>query len=494
MHEGNYRPISCFDPQTGELTLRCLDGLVNNFNQTILDCIRCNMDIKFIGSGVSAKAILYYITDYITKSQLKTHVAYAALELAIARLGEYDPTDNDLTYHAKRLLQRCAYAMISHQELSAPQVAAYLMDYGDHFTSHKFAPFYWTTAETYVNKQIPLSTPPSCQPSVVSPDLAPEFMNVDDENRENDEPVTSLEDINVDGVQPHGTDNTYLALHTLSDSSWRVTSADDSESLSPINQQDGESLESDNPDQGEPTTQPAIDQDPDEDVTLYMDANKNLAVRMTPFDNYLHRSNELADLCYWDYVSRVEKVSKASDRRKHKKADHRFYEGFERDNRETVTDVTDVESDDEQECSDDGGQEPDDNGVPCLWDLHLHPNKHLKSTKRRRPRVEFLQEHPESFTHYQKVQLHANRLVPVPVGPFLPQRDRDDSKERHARLMLILLKPWSTVNDLKPSDLSWIDAYTHFTNTCHPRILQIITNMQLLHECRDSRDDHFAKR
>ena len=41
------------------------------------------MDIKFIGSGSTAKAITYYITNYITKSQLKTHVAYAALELSV---------------------------------------------------------------------------------------------------------------------------------------------------------------------------------------------------------------------------------------------------------------------------------------------------------------------------------------------------------------------------------------------------------------------------
>lgn len=122
------------------------------------------MDIKFIGSSASAKAILYYITDYITKSQLKTHVAYATLELAISKLNEYDPTDDDLTYCAKRLLQRCTYAMISHQELSTPQIASYLMDYGDHFTSHSFAPFYWKTAELYVDKQMPLGTIETCQP------------------------------------------------------------------------------------------------------------------------------------------------------------------------------------------------------------------------------------------------------------------------------------------------------------------------------------------
>ncbi|KAJ7494047.1 hypothetical protein FB451DRAFT_957679, partial [Mycena latifolia] len=69
--------------ETGELCLRCLNGLVNNFNNTIIEAMRCNMDIKFIGSGGSAKGILYYITDYITQSQLKTHVACSMLELAV---------------------------------------------------------------------------------------------------------------------------------------------------------------------------------------------------------------------------------------------------------------------------------------------------------------------------------------------------------------------------------------------------------------------------
>ena len=39
MHKGNYKPISCFDTSSGELILRCLHGLVNNFNETMLDCI-----------------------------------------------------------------------------------------------------------------------------------------------------------------------------------------------------------------------------------------------------------------------------------------------------------------------------------------------------------------------------------------------------------------------------------------------------------------------
>ncbi|PBK87067.1 hypothetical protein ARMGADRAFT_939339, partial [Armillaria gallica] len=79
--ESNYGEFSSFDYEKGELCLHCLNRLVNNFNDTIIRAVHCNMDIKFIGSSVSAKAILYYITDYITKSQLKLHIAYAALDV-----------------------------------------------------------------------------------------------------------------------------------------------------------------------------------------------------------------------------------------------------------------------------------------------------------------------------------------------------------------------------------------------------------------------------
>jgi len=79
--------------------------MVNNFNETILSAIHCNMDIKFIGSGASVKVILYYITDYISKTQLKAHVAYAVLEVVVQKLGEYNPVDDELTLQAKRMLQ-----------------------------------------------------------------------------------------------------------------------------------------------------------------------------------------------------------------------------------------------------------------------------------------------------------------------------------------------------------------------------------------------------
>ncbi|KAJ7620672.1 hypothetical protein B0H17DRAFT_1164564 [Mycena rosella] len=154
LDKSNECAISVFDPDTGEFRLRCLDGLVNNFNLTIIRAIRCNMDIKFIGSGPAAKAILHYITDYITKSQLKAH-------LAVNRLGEFDLEEDDLTSRARKLLQKCAHSMISSQELSSQQVVSYLMDFEDHFTSHRYTNLYWTSFEGFINSEDPS---PECYP------------------------------------------------------------------------------------------------------------------------------------------------------------------------------------------------------------------------------------------------------------------------------------------------------------------------------------------
>ncbi|KAJ7717464.1 hypothetical protein B0H16DRAFT_1232779, partial [Mycena metata] len=184
LDKDNETPISVFDPETGEFHSRCLDGLVNNFNETMLRAIRCNMDIKFIGSGPAAKAILYYITDYITKSQLQAHVAYAALEGAVHKLGEFNAEEDDLTARAKRLLQRCAHSLISKQEMSAQQVVSYLMDFEDHFTDNEYANLFWTSLEVFINKEDPS---PECYPIKVvpvvdsssSPDLAEEARESD---------------------------------------------------------------------------------------------------------------------------------------------------------------------------------------------------------------------------------------------------------------------------------------------------------------------------
>ncbi|KAJ7710214.1 hypothetical protein B0H16DRAFT_1344231, partial [Mycena metata] len=193
------RPVSIFDPETGEFELRCLDGLVNHFNETMLESLRCDMDIKFVSSGKLAKAAMFYITDYITKTQLQSHVAYAALELAAMKLSDFNPDQDEFSLRARRLLQKCAYAMIAQQELSGQQVVSYLMGYEDHFTSHKYVNLYWTPLEGFINSERPS---PECY-STHRSDTAVESGTaaaVDAGDRPFDTTMNSVKDVELDDI------------------------------------------------------------------------------------------------------------------------------------------------------------------------------------------------------------------------------------------------------------------------------------------------------
>ena len=61
---------SSIDPETGEVKLKRLHETINNFNEYIISACRSNMDIKYIFTGNNSKALVYYSTDYVTKSNL----------------------------------------------------------------------------------------------------------------------------------------------------------------------------------------------------------------------------------------------------------------------------------------------------------------------------------------------------------------------------------------------------------------------------------------
>ncbi|KAJ7127740.1 hypothetical protein C8R44DRAFT_529301, partial [Mycena epipterygia] len=74
-------------------------------------------------------------------------------------------------------------------------------------------------------------------------------------------------------------------------------------------------------------------------------------------------------------------------------------------------------------------------------------------------------------------------------GPGIPRRDRPSVYPRYCRLMLIFFKPWRRASDLRSPGQSWEEAFTTFTRNCPESVTFKMNNMQILHECRDSRDD-----
>jgi hypothetical protein len=387
LDENNYVPETVIDSNTGEITYRVLQGLINNYNPTILEAVRCNMDIKFIGSGLSAKGILYYITDYITKSPLKTEVGYAAIQKAIERLYEkIQEQPMSSSDRARTLLVKCANQLVAKQQLSAPQVASYLCDYGDHYSSHRFKPLFWTSFESYVDKL----TPPS---------------------------------------------NRGGSTRSEQDTSGDATDEDWNEDV-PLDEEDLQQ---------------------DEVLLGKTDDDRGLETQPSQCTDYLLRGKGFESISLWDFVAGVNKNSLRRMKCDSPTAYQRLLYDEERD---------EDDEDDDDESS-------------------LIPSR--SSVKNF-----FLQNHPQSKSH----ALHSRRirLVPVPIGPALPRRDRPDMYERYCKLMLIFFKPWRNLSDLKEGQDTWELAFNNFRDSAEERVLRVIENMQRLHECRDSRDRMYIER
>ncbi|TDL14714.1 hypothetical protein BD410DRAFT_733689, partial [Rickenella mellea] len=68
-----------FDPETGSIELKHGEAQLNTFTSLLTYLIRCNSDVTSLLSGTAIKAVISYVTDYITKSPLKTHTIFDAV-------------------------------------------------------------------------------------------------------------------------------------------------------------------------------------------------------------------------------------------------------------------------------------------------------------------------------------------------------------------------------------------------------------------------------
>lgn len=144
---------SFINTESGEIRLKRLHETINNFNEYIISACRSNMDIKYIFSGSDAKALVYYITDYVTKSNLSFHDTFSLVLKAVQSLEKYKVSESSnmsAEEKSRRLVLRCYNTLASQQELSAPQVASYLMGWSDHYTTHEFANLFLIGIENYL--------------------------------------------------------------------------------------------------------------------------------------------------------------------------------------------------------------------------------------------------------------------------------------------------------------------------------------------------------
>jgi len=98
------------------------------------------MDIKFIGSGLAAKALTYYISNHITKNDVNVHVGLQAIQAAMESHTKrfLDDTVSSVSIHECSLLIKIVNAIMGRHEVSHQQVMSYLVGGGGYYTTHDF--------------------------------------------------------------------------------------------------------------------------------------------------------------------------------------------------------------------------------------------------------------------------------------------------------------------------------------------------------------------
>ena len=139
---------STIDFLTGAITIKKLEPWLNTFTPIVTYLFRCNTDVTSLSSGTAIKAVVIYVSDYITKSSLKTHVVFDSIKSVFHKNSEMIGGTLPMKEKARRIMMKVVNLLSAKMEMGAPMICMYLLDNPDHYTDHIFVPFYWQSYVT----------------------------------------------------------------------------------------------------------------------------------------------------------------------------------------------------------------------------------------------------------------------------------------------------------------------------------------------------------
>ncbi|OBZ78025.1 hypothetical protein A0H81_02091 [Grifola frondosa] len=95
-------------------------------------------------SGTQVKAVVAYVTDYVTKSNLNTHSFFETVRTVLDRNQEQMASSvTSRSDTARSVITKIVNALSVLQETGGPAACAYLLGHPDHYTNHSFRVVYW---------------------------------------------------------------------------------------------------------------------------------------------------------------------------------------------------------------------------------------------------------------------------------------------------------------------------------------------------------------
>jgi hypothetical protein len=88
-----------------------------------------------VTSGTAIKGVLLYVTNYVTKSALKTHVVFDTVRSIFQKNSDMIGGTESRQVKARRLTTKIVNALSAKMELGSPMMCLYLLGHPDHYKS-----------------------------------------------------------------------------------------------------------------------------------------------------------------------------------------------------------------------------------------------------------------------------------------------------------------------------------------------------------------------
>ncbi len=139
------REETSVDLATGAISFKKQDAWINTYNVVLSYVLRCNTDVTCLLSGTQVKAVVAYVTDYITKSPLKTYSVFEAVKAVLERRTDIEERSGSREEVARRVITKVVNVLSARREIGGPAACSYLLGNPDHYTNREFKVLYWYT-------------------------------------------------------------------------------------------------------------------------------------------------------------------------------------------------------------------------------------------------------------------------------------------------------------------------------------------------------------
>ena len=134
----------------GHINVRHIEPMINPVNPILTYISRCNSDVTSMLSGTAVKAVISYVSDYVSKVALKSYQLFASVFQVFDASSEMLQGEEKNHERSRHLIRKMVNLLSTKMEIGSPMASMYLLGHPDHYASHEYTPFYWRSYVTTV--------------------------------------------------------------------------------------------------------------------------------------------------------------------------------------------------------------------------------------------------------------------------------------------------------------------------------------------------------